>query len=129
MCFQYRCAPSHPGSYCSALLQSSSRLHLAALTPGSCYPCAPPSRVFKKAGLSDEGTYLPPSIHPKICGNNPKTGASCLSYCPGFALSVHCAHVGARRCKKHAGIALVRLIRTCDLPVAYPLPCRPGLCL
>ncbi|KAG2486931.1 hypothetical protein HYH03_014430 [Edaphochlamys debaryana] len=31
------------------------------------------ARVFHKAGLADNATYLPKSIHPKYCGNNPKT--------------------------------------------------------
>ncbi|EFJ47586.1 hypothetical protein VOLCADRAFT_91861 [Volvox carteri f. nagariensis] len=30
-------------------------------------------RVWQKAGLSDNATYLPKSIHPKFCGNTPRT--------------------------------------------------------
>ncbi|PNW80516.1 hypothetical protein CHLRE_07g320550v5 [Chlamydomonas reinhardtii] len=30
-------------------------------------------RVWQKSGLSDNATYLPKSVHPKFCGNNPKT--------------------------------------------------------
>ncbi|GLC33182.1 Chitin synthase, class 2 [Pleodorina starrii] len=30
-------------------------------------------RVWQKSGLSDNATYLPKSIHPKFCGNNPRT--------------------------------------------------------
>ncbi|PNH05133.1 3-ketoacyl-CoA synthase 6 [Tetrabaena socialis] len=30
-------------------------------------------RVWRKSGLSDHATYLPKSIHPKFCGNHPRT--------------------------------------------------------
>ncbi|KXZ56245.1 hypothetical protein GPECTOR_1g213 [Gonium pectorale] len=30
-------------------------------------------RVWQRAGLSDNATYLPKAIHPKFCGNNPRT--------------------------------------------------------
>jgi hypothetical protein len=36
--------------------------------------CSEPLQVWKRSGLSENYTYLPPSVNPALCGTKPQTG-------------------------------------------------------
>jgi hypothetical protein len=55
-----------------------SKSMISQLQPHCCHlhmsmHCGP-MQVWKRSGLSENYTYLPPSVNPAICGTKPQTG-------------------------------------------------------